>query len=483
MRAGSRSRGRSEHAFGRLAATYSESFRGNWRRFHFLCLFLVLIFLTGGASRPDVASLALLRPAAVLMFALGLVTLRREQVRAHWFLFAFGAAVAAVILAYLVPLPYGIWSKLAGRDVVVELDRLAGAGQIWRPASMAPDFTWNAFWSLFVPAAILVHGVQLSAEDVRRLALLWIAGCVVSCVLALVQLAGARDGAAYLYDITNNGAAVGLFANRNHQAVFLAVTLLVLAGVSAPRGKSTSEDRRGLVACIIGTLLISPLILTTGSRAGLVFGLLCLLLMPLIYRKGQKAHRRTEQSRATILLVIAAIMVVGLAVSAAVFSGQAISLDRAIATVPLEDGRYDQWLVAIKHFPDFFPLGPGPGAYQDAFFLKESESVLTETYSNHAHNDWLEVFVTLGYLGSLFLAVAASAYIWALSKTRRRHQGSASRVWNITGLLVIAVFGLASVVDYPMRTPIVSSLFVIACLWAGLGRGGATPHDRAPSSV
>ena len=55
----------------------------------------------------------------------------------------------------------------------------------------------------------------------------------ISALWAAIQLVGPDRGPFYLYNITNDGAAVGLFANRNHQSVLLAATIVMLGWYGA----------------------------------------------------------------------------------------------------------------------------------------------------------------------------------------------------------------------------------------------------------
>src|SRR5512143_1162950 len=81
-------------------------------------------------------------------------------------------------------------------------------------------------------------------------------------------------GNLYLYRITNIGEAVGLFANRNHLAGFLAASLPVAAGMLADRLRHHVHGIRDLRVWLLTALLVllSVSVTATHSRAG--FGLL-----------------------------------------------------------------------------------------------------------------------------------------------------------------------------------------------------------------
>ena len=188
-----------------------------------LVVFLILTFLTGGGSRADIQSLIILRPAAVIFCGVGLWSLKWAHVKANRFFFGMTAAIFALVIGHLIPLPPSIWGSLPGRELISEIDKAAELGEVWRPVSMVPSATWNAFYSLFVPLAVLSLGVQLSREERFKLLPIVIGLGLISGLVGLLQVIGDPSGPLYLYMVTNNGSAAGLFANRNHQAILLAM--------------------------------------------------------------------------------------------------------------------------------------------------------------------------------------------------------------------------------------------------------------------
>src|SRR5690606_39579797 len=75
----------------------------------------------------------------------------------------------------------------------------------------------------------------LNLDGPRRkqaVAVMIILACV-SALWAASQLTGSARGPLYIYNITNNGSAVGLFANRNLPAVFLAAAIAMLGWYAA----------------------------------------------------------------------------------------------------------------------------------------------------------------------------------------------------------------------------------------------------------
>lgn len=438
------------------------------KRLLFVCGLFLLYLMLGGSSRPDVLSLVVLRPVAVLATIAGFATLSADQIRAHRFLLGFAAAIVGLTLGHLVPLPPAVWSQLPSHQLVAEIDNVAGLPARWRSLSLAPSLTWNALFALFVPLSILVHAIQLAPEERRCLAWLLLSGAVASSLLAVLQLLGQSNGILYFYDVTNNGAAVGFFANRNHHAIFLASMLPLLAVVAARRGVSRSDDQRRLViSAAIGILLV-PLLLVTGSRAGLLGGVIGLVAIPFLYQLA--SVRRRPDARRRRSLWGSGIGFVGLAVLVAwsLLSGRAESIQRVVDPTADPELRFRVWPAIIENLSNFLPWGSGIGSYEQAFRMIEPVALLRPTYSNHAHNDWLEVLMTAGVPGALLLAMAVGAFFVAMIRLLRRGRGLGA-AWNWLGLTMVLIMAIGSAFDYPLRTPALAATFVIACLWGSLG--------------
>src|SRR5690606_1517677 len=106
-------------------------------------------------------------------------------------------------------------------------DLLTGAGGAARPLSLAADRTWNMFFAMFVPLAAICLVTIQSAEYRRRVIPALMGIGLLSAAFGYLQATGGNG--LHLYRITHLGFPVGLFANKNHQAVTL---LWVMLGAS-----------------------------------------------------------------------------------------------------------------------------------------------------------------------------------------------------------------------------------------------------------
>ncbi len=395
------------------------------------------------------------------------MTLNRAHFCGRAWLLGWTVAIFLLALLHLVPLPPLIWTSIAGRQDIVDIEKLAGLSDIWRPLTLTPMNGWHALMSLFVPLAVLLLGLQLNRNDLFRLLPLGLGLASLSGLLGLLQAIGDPEGSLYFYRITNNGSAVGLFANRNHAATLLACLFPMLAVYAATaRGEADAVRMRQLIAAAIAIVLI-PLILVTGSRSGLVSAVIGLGAAALLYRQPTDVRtvRRGKSSRIKALPILVGIAVISLAFLT-YFLSRAEAIERLFMQASGEGGRTDFWAVSIDLYWKYFPLGSGSGSFVEAFQIIEPDRLLDATYLNRAHNDWFETAVTFGLPGAVALAVALIAFGIRSYRLWRNADGRERAVaYGRLASVIIAMIAIASATDYPLRTPIMMGLFTICALW------------------
>jgi hypothetical protein len=129
-----------------------------------------------------------------------------------------------------------------------------------------------------------------------------------------------------------------------------------------------------------------------------------------------------------------------------------------------EDTRYPMWEYVFHDLPKYMPWGSGVGTYIDVYQLNEPSGLLRPLYSNHAHNDWLEVLYTAGFPGAI-LAIAA-IFIWLTGAWQARRGLGMPFIISRTGLVMLLLLAIASAADYPVRTPLLSAVAALAAIWS-----------------
>jgi O-antigen ligase len=421
-----------------------------------LLLFLAVLWIAGGASRADVPGQVLTRGAATIGLIVLILLGRRPALNTVVAPTVLLACMVALVAAQLVPLPFGVWSALPGRAAFASF---LGSDKPWMPLTLAPAATWNALYSLLVPALILI-AVAGSSAATRRLLL--------PVTVAMVFAAGLFGMFQFSIGYFNNPLVnntpwqvSGQFANRNHFALFMAFgCLLVPAWAFYSMRRMAPSIGVGLGLTILFLLMI----LSTGSRAGLVVGGVGLafglgLTRSVIVRRMRRAPRWLLPAMA-----VTAVSLITLFVMISVGAGRAASVNRLLMPGEQEDMRSRALPTVIAMIRDYFPFGSGVGGFDTVFRMHEPFDLLKRTYFNHAHGDFAEILIDAGLPGFLLLIAALGWWAWASVRAWRAGPGPENLLPKLGSAMLLLVF-LASIVDYPARTPLIMAMIVIAAVW------------------
>jgi O-antigen ligase len=408
------------------------------------------------------------RLAAVIMMAISLMQIDRQQWREIRLPALFLLAVAAIIGAQLIPLPPGTWAAMPGHAFYADALRRAGVDDVWRPWSLTPDLTLNTLLAMLPPlAAVFALGTTDRALRARLISILLV-GIAISAIVGLLQIA---SGNGYFYAITNEGAAVGFFSNRNHFAVLLAASFPILACWTAMPHPDPNFRRLRRWLALCAAAAIFPLLLATGSRAGLTLGIVGALLA-LGIRLPRPSEERGGTDRALSQRLFALLpLAVGLAAAIG-----AILLSRDVAIRRLLAGEDDLRSVYLPLYFDmakaYFPFGAGFGSFDSVFRAFEPIQTLSAFYMNQAHNDLIQIVIEGGLLAAL-AAIVFSLWFAARAWNLWRHKiRSPADLLGRTGSVIVLLLLLSSAVDYPLRTPALAVLMAVSCGWM-LPRRGA----------
>lgn len=431
---------------------------GRGRRVLILAFLAAALALAGGASRFDEDQQAIVRLAAILALGASFWPLDFKPLLERPGLILAAGAAYLLLLLQLLPLPPGLWAGLPGHDLYAAIATEAGA-VAWRPLSLTPDLTLNALYALLPTTAAGVAALYLDGRQRIWLARGVVAIACVSAMVGLFQVAGGGSGL-HLYRVTSDDAPVGLLANRNHQAAFLCCALALTGALAGVRRRDVRDPRIGLGAALaVGAVLILAVI-STGSRMGLLLAVIGSLGGLWAYRAS---GRRLLPVRPAlrIALATAAVLVVASLGLAAARSG---ALERLAHTNRVSETRAAMIEPLLTTAKAFMPLGSGFGSFDSAFRRYEPGSLLSTIYMNEAHNEPLQLAIE-GGAAALVLLVAFLAW-WAWTAIRVVGQGRSphGQALSIAWVTATVILMASSVVDYPLRTPLLSALFAIACV-------------------
>jgi O-antigen ligase len=414
------------------------------------CAWLV-INLGGGSARADIIQLIAVRLAAVVGVTLLLLLVPRERLHLQRPLLLFAGLAALVLAIQLIPLPPSLWASLPGRDFYQALAAVDAVGPVWRPISFAPDLTWNSLLSLLPPLLFLVAVPILGLRVGRWLLIGLLLTILLSGLLGLLQMAGGADSALRFYKYTNPDSATGFFANRNHEAAFLTMGI-PLAAWWAGRGNAGPRTRRArwFIAGSAVLFLLTAAV-TTQSRTGAALVLLSFLLTAALIIRG------TGMRKSTVALLAGGVLAAGLLGGYALTKWSDARLGLSEAQQDLRIQVLPETLEAAR---TYFPVGAGWGSFAQIYPRFESNEDLSPEYLNHTHSELTQIVIEGGVPAILLLLLFLFWYLRATWRAWRLPNGpGAAEARLCTVLLALPL--IASITDYPLRTPL------MACAFAG----------------
>ena len=221
------------------------------------------------------------------------------------------------------------------------------------------------------------------------------------------------------------------YANANAAlAVAAVLALVIVAGAGV--------DRRLQPAPTAAAVAITTMVITSGSRAGMVTCFLLLVTAPLLWRGRPLAW----QGASVAILLIAGAVPVWLALAPA-------SSRPPILVSALSDVRISLWEDALALAGDQPLVGIGAGE-----FARQSPIAVADADLAWAHSAPLQVLAEQGVVGLLLLASLVGWMVWVLG----RHA------------VFLAILALQPMVDYVLAFPTVVAAYGLA-----LGLAAVTP--------
>lgn len=428
--------------------------------FALLCGFIILIFLTGGGSDPSVQSLVVVRLAAILVLAVAAVQIGRAEFRRVAPIMLGLAAFAAIVAIQLIPLPPSIWTGLPGREQFVQDLAAAGIAPDWHSLSLTPDGTLNTLLALLTPLAVIAILSLVDRSRLPHLFWLLLGGIAASALLGVVQIATGRF---YTFEVTNLNSAVGLLANRSHQALLLAIAFPLLAAWVRVSPNRRAYRVRGAIA-LMSALFLIPLILVTGSRAGLLAGIAAAILALVIVLHEKSGERRVAKAKR--LWAISGIAIVAAAaVALTLYLQRAESIDRVFSDQGAEL-RTENLPLFFEMVKTYFPFGSGFGSFAWLYQIDEPYELLQPPYFNHAHNDLIQPLIEGGLpMAILMIVFTVSFSLRSLMIVRkffsRQSREDSLPILGVASVISILLIIGVSLTVYPTRTPLFAALAIL----------------------
>lgn len=415
---------------------------------------LVSALLLGGGNWLFPLYRLVVELAAVLVFAwFSLRSWRRPENLSTWVAGILLMLAMLLLLVQIVPLPPETWHRLPGRELALSVYTAVGEPDRSAPISLDPSATRDVIAFFFVPITMFVAALWIGRMGQRQLLQIVAAFCLLNALLVTVQF----QGFAWLTPYTSYGRpGTGLFANKNHCALFLVMSMPAVAW-AIMEGQSkivAATTRRWAAIAAIG--FVSLTVFGCLSRAGLALLPIAFVASSLIVAPPTLRRRQVTTvfgGFALILLLLAVVLPHTAVVAQALARFDAQS-----------DLRYQFWPVVVDGIKAYFPVGSGFGTFRPVFAALEPLSIVKPTFVNNAHSDYLEIALEGGIAGILLIF---AFFVWFMMTAVVRlwvcRRGSTAFPPIVIAVAGIVELLLHSIVDYPLRTLALASLTIVYC--------------------
>ena len=428
---------------------------------------IALLWVSGGASRPDALGQVVVRAGswAILVSAVLLGPQPKFGDTRPVLLLLLVAVLLPLI--QLIPLPPTWWQALPNREILF----VPGEPLPWRPLTMTPSATRNALASLIVPLSMVLVLTQADDRTHHAMPTILLGMIGTAMLLGLLQFSGAQVNNPFLNDTP--GDVSSIFANRNHFALLLAIGC-VIAPVWAFIDTAALRWRGPLAAGLV--LLFVLTLLATGSRTGMLLGGLALALALLLIGQRLRYWLRNRSRWLLPAFVTATVLLIAGFIGLSFAADRADAINRLIALEGGEDMRSRALPTVLSMVREYFPFGTGFGSFDPIFRIHEPFALLKLSYFNQAHNDYLGIALDGGIAG---ITALTAGILWWLVATVRiwRNRSNDTLLLGKLGSTIILLVLIASVTDYPARTPTIMAFLVIAGVW--LARANARCKQAA----
>lgn len=415
-------------------------------------LYLLACLLLGGSAQ-GIWQNAVLQLAGLSIIAWAAAAGTSEPMpRAAKPLLLLAIVSTTVVALQSVPVPPALWAH-GSRATIAAGYQLLGRPVPALPLSLTPYASLSSLLSLIPALATFCAVVRLRAYRPSWLAAALLAGTLLGVMLGALQVV--NTGPAwpwYLYADTNVGRAVGFFANANHMASLLVITLPFVAAL-AVAGRSRNIQRYSALLAILAAVALVLIvgIALNGSLAGYV------LAVPVLAASALIVLGASNWLRGWLALAAALSVAAGLgALATSSIGGTKLGQDASTSV----QSREQILKTTGKAIRDYMPFGSGLGSFVKVYRLYESPDNVSSEYVIHAHNDYAELALELGVAGVVLILLFLAWWAANVAVVWRAMEGSPfARAASIASAAIL----VHTFVDFPLRTAAISACFAMCC--------------------
>jgi O-antigen ligase len=198
------------------------------------------------------------------------------------------------------------------------------------------------------------------------------------------------------------------------------------------------------IIMFLSAVLMLVALFFSGSRAGIATALAGLAFSTLVLARTSSGLKHAH-------LIVGALVVVGIALAAM------IGLSPLLARITPEqiglsaEGRLALSAATLRAAIEFLPFGSGLSTFADVFPRYQAE--VFGGFIDHAHNDYLQLFMEMGLAAPVIVALALAAYVMRMSELLRRESKRSFIVLQIAAGVALLPMILHSMFDFAIHMP------------------------------
>ena len=404
------------------------------------------------------------------------------------------AAVALFFISTLflcIPLPHQVLSVLSPKraDILAQTWLLSGHAPTRATLSYLPTVALNR-WIFLLSLGLffcVLRNLCLDRKILQQVVFILIGIGLIEAVYGLIQALVPSMGVLWVdYIHAYTGTARGTFINRNSFAGFIEMIWPLSLGVTLSMSgrtvslkqalRSDRLNRQALVA--LGIIVFLLALIFSRSRAGIVSGTVGFMVFMIMARSAVKTVAKHTRIMLGCVVILLAVYLTTI--------GTGPIIHRFLAIGSASGSRMDIWRDSLPIIKDH-PLGIGLLNYENVFAVY-NQAMTSEKRVVHAHNDFLQLIIETGWVGSTALIIAIVAFLWmSVGRIKKlNYQRDPLRFFLAVGAFsgVISI-AFHSLFDFNFQIPANCLYFVIliAILSACTRENSAssTPCHRIPN--
>jgi len=381
----------------------------------------------------------------------------------------------------ILPMPYQWVASISPQSAVMHaLVEEANAELItrWVTIAVSPDVTLQAlikstsYVLFFVLTLLLVK----SRAELEWLCLALVTSGLIQALYGIFMVISGLEYGFFMEKSGFKDVVTGTFINRNSFANY--VTLCMAVGIGLLLAQLNGEGSKSWRAVLRKTLdwllsgkmrlrfmliIMAVALVMTHSRMGNAAFFLSLLIAGIISIILSK-----HASRSAIVL-LSSLVILDLLVI-----GSMVGMDRVVERIEHTSAesvnRDEVALDMLNYWDDYQASGSGLGSYYTTYPGYRS-AVVTDSFYNHAHNDYLEMLSEVGVAGVLILGLFILATLWVVISVLLKRYDPWCRGIAFSALMSICAILIHATVDFNLQIPANTATFIviIAMGWLAFG--------------